>query len=88
MKNHPVALNKALKILVKIPRWISASQAFVFSDVPNLQAVLRNYMYNLMCRLSDSRNTLIMVINNTKLSDKLFILVLETLECKFFLSFK
>ncbi len=56
-------------ILLKYPRWMSASQLFVSCDVPTLHAVLRNYMYSFMCRLSDSRNTIIIALNYPRLSD-------------------
>ncbi len=49
-----------------------------------LHAVLRNYMYSFMCRLSVSRNTIIIGLNDPTLSDaRYFYLVLEALEIKF-----
>ncbi len=69
MKKLQVAFNDALRILLKLPRWRSASQLFVSSDVPTLHAVLRNYLYSFMCRLSDSRNTIIIALNVPTLSD-------------------
>ncbi len=69
MKKLQVAFNDALRILLKFPSWMSASQLFVSSDVPTLHAVLRNYMYSFMCRLRDSRNTIIIALNDPTLSD-------------------
>ncbi len=54
MKKLQVAFNDALRILLKFPRWMSASQLFVSIDVPTLHAVLRNYMYSFLCRLRAS----------------------------------
>ncbi len=79
MKKLQVAFNDALRILLKFPRWMSAGQKLVSSDVPTLHAVLRNDMYSFVCRLSDLRNTIITALNNPTLSDKVFFLVLETL---------
>ncbi len=44
-----VAFNNALIILLKLPRWMSACQMFVYNNIPNLHAVLRQYVSNCMC---------------------------------------
>ncbi len=58
------AYNDALIILLKYTRWMSESRLFVSSDVTTLHAVLMNNMYSFVCRLKDSRNTIIMVLND------------------------
>ena len=45
-----VAYNDALRILLRLPRCTSASQLFVNSGVPTLNALLRNLMYSFMMR--------------------------------------
>lgn len=72
MKKLQVAFNDVLRILLKLPRWISASQMFVSNDVPTLHAVLRNYMHSFMCPLSDSRNTIIMDLSGKRYSSLLW----------------
>lgn len=69
MQKLQVAFNDALRILLKHPRWTSASQLFVSNNVPTLHAVLRKCMYNFICRLNDSKNGIIMVLNDVTLSD-------------------
>ncbi len=41
IKKLQVAYNDALRILLKLPRWTSASHLFVYSRVPTLDDVLR-----------------------------------------------
>ena len=64
-----VAYNDALRILLKAPRWESASALFVSANVPTFQAILRNLMYKFMCRLTSSRNSIILCLTNVKESD-------------------
>ena len=59
-----VAYNDALRMLLRVPRWHSASQLFVSLGIPTFKALLRNLMYSFMCRLNESVNDIIM-----KLSD-------------------
>ena len=59
-----VAYNDGMRLLLKVPRWSSASQLFVSVGVPNCSAVLRNLMYRCMCRLSDSVNNIISTLTN------------------------
>ena len=69
LKKLQVAYNDAFRILLKLPRWTSASSLFVTSNVPTFHAVLRNFMYKLMCRLLESKNKLIIALTDTKQSD-------------------
>ena len=57
-----VAYNDALRILLRQPRWTSATRLFVNSGIPTLDAVLRNMMYGFMTRLMDSKNEIIMTL--------------------------
>ena len=59
MKKLQVAYNDALRILLKRPRWLSASEMFVNARVNTFNAVLRNLMYRFMCRLDASENQII-----------------------------
>ena len=63
-----VAYNDALRILLRLPRCTSASQLFVNSGVPTLNALLRNLMDSFMMRLMDSKNEIIMTLTMPKLS--------------------
>ena len=69
LKKLQVAYNDAFRILLKLPRWTSASSLFVTSNVPTFHAVLRNFMYKFMCRLPESKNNLIIALTDTKQSD-------------------
>ncbi|KAK7930085.1 hypothetical protein WMY93_006480 [Mugilogobius chulae] len=51
-----VAYNDGLRMLLRVPRWSSASQMFVNSGVPTCPAVLRRLMYSCMQRLTVSMN--------------------------------
>ena len=62
MKKLQVAYNDALRIVLKIPRWSSASEMFVSNNVPTFNAVLRNVMYRFMCRLTGSKKMIIVSI--------------------------
>lgn len=57
-----VAYNDALRILLKVPRWTSASQLFVQNNVPTLNAVIRNFVFTFMKRLEDSQNVILNVL--------------------------
>ena len=67
-----VAYNDALRLLVRVPRWHSASQLFVNLGVPTFQALLRNLMYKFMCRLDKSDNSLIVSLTNPVYSSNRF----------------
>ena len=59
MQRLKVAYNDAMRLLLHIPRWHSASQIFVTAGVPTCDALLRQLMYNFMCRLDVSENKII-----------------------------
>ena len=48
MKKLQVAYNDAFRIFLKLPRWTSASEMFVTSNVSTFHAVLRNFMFKFM----------------------------------------
>ena len=64
MQKLKVAYNDALRLLVRVPRWHSASQLFVNLGVPTCQALLRNVIYKFMCRLEGSDNFVITILSN------------------------
>ncbi len=67
-------------MLLKVPRWSSASQMFVSAGVPTCAAVMRNLMYRCMCRLSESLNSIILTLTNSALSSvRLFFKYVESL---------
>ena len=72
MKKLTVAYNDCMRILLRVPRFLSASQMFVNMQVPTCQAVLRNLMYKFICRLDKSENTIINVLVNPAKSDVRF----------------
>ena len=59
MQRLRVAYNDALRILLKVPRWHSASDLFVSCGIHTFEALLRHSMYGFMCRLDESRNRII-----------------------------
>ncbi|KAK7933294.1 hypothetical protein WMY93_004190 [Mugilogobius chulae] len=63
-----VAYNDGLRMLLRVPRWSSASQMFVNSGVPTCPAVLRRLMYSCMQRLTVSMNSIIQTLTNPALS--------------------
>ena len=64
-----VAYNDALRILLKRPRWTSASAPFVSVRVNTLQANLRNLMHRFICRLNDSENQIFSALVDIMYSD-------------------
>ena len=64
MQRLRVAYNDALRLLLRVPRWHSASQLFVTSNVPTCQALLRKLMFHFMCRLELSENGIIMALTS------------------------
>lgn len=59
-----MAFNDAIGLLLlRVPRWHSASQLFVNCGVPTLGAPLRQLMYKFMSRLDKSKKTIIKGIN-------------------------
>ena len=69
MKKLQVAYNDAFRILLKLPRWTSASEMFVTNNVPTFDALLRNLMYRFMCRLTASKNIIIVSLSDITKSD-------------------
>ena len=59
MQRLKVAYNDAMRLLLRVPRWHSASQLFVSSNIPTCQALLRKLMFNFICRLDLSDNCII-----------------------------
>lgn len=59
-----VAYNDCMRILLKKPRWSSASDLFCKAGVNTFQALLRNLMYKFICRLNVSQNVIIMLLIN------------------------
>lgn len=59
MKRLKVAYNDAMRMLLCVPRWHSASQLFVSVRVPTWEALLRQLMFSFMCRLDKSVNHII-----------------------------
>ena len=72
MKKLQVAYNDAFRIFLKLPRWTSASEMFVTSNVSTFHAVLRNFMFKFMCRLKESNNVLSMALTGITQSDTRF----------------
>ena len=56
MQRLKVAYNDAMRLLLRVPRWHSASQLFVSTRVPTSEALLRQLMFSFMCCLDKSEN--------------------------------
>ena len=59
MQRLKVAYNDAMRLLLCVPRWHSASHLFVSNRVPTCEALLRQLMFSFMCRLDKSENDII-----------------------------
>ena len=59
MQRLTVAYNDAMRMLLKVPRYLSASQMFAELQVPACQAVIRNLMFKFICRIEKSTNSII-----------------------------
>ncbi len=59
MQRLKVAYNDAMRMLLHVPRWQSASQLFVSTSVPTCEALLRQLMFSFMRRLNKSENHII-----------------------------
>ena len=68
MHKLQVAYNDCLRILLKKPRWSSASEMFCNLGISTFQALRRNLMYRFMCRLNESQNSFIGLLINPCLS--------------------
>ncbi len=64
-----VAYNDCMRILLKKTRWCSASDLFCKARVQSFPALMRNLMYTFICRLDNSRNTIIMLLTNPRLTE-------------------
>ena len=64
MRKLRVAYNDAMRLLLRVPRWHSASQLFTSVGVPTCEALLRQLMYNFMKRLETSDNSIIVGLTN------------------------
>ena len=51
MQRLKVAYNDAMRLLLGVPRWHSASPLYVFTGVSTCEVLLRQLMYGFMCRL-------------------------------------
>lgn len=60
-----VAYNDALRFLLKVPRWTSASQLFVQNQVPMLYAVIRDFVYKFIKPLEASKNEIIVILEKS-----------------------
>ena len=56
MQKLRVAYNDAMRLLLHVPRWHSASELFTSVGVPTCEALLRQLMYNCMQRCEVSTN--------------------------------
>ena len=63
-----VAYNDSLRILLKRPRWTSATEMFVTARVNTLQSVLRKIMFKFICRLNNSENLIVLELTNIAFS--------------------
>ena len=57
-----VSHNDIFRSLLHVPRYESATTLFAIHNVRNLNAVLRNSCYSLMCRVTDSANSIVRAI--------------------------
>ncbi len=63
-----VAYNDAMTILLRRPRWHSASEMFVSVRVITFKALLRNLMHRFICRLNASKNEMIVGLSDIRVS--------------------
>ena len=62
LRSISVCHNNAIRRLLGLPKFSSASCAFVENNVNNLSCMRRKFVYNFLCRLNESSNKLINVI--------------------------
>ena len=60
-----VSYNNSFRILLKLPKFCSASEMFVYSDVPNFETLLRKHRYSLMTRIKNCNNLFVSAIFNS-----------------------
>ena len=63
-----VAYNDAMRMLLRVPRYFSASQMFAELNVPACSAVLRNLMYKFIQRVDVSENSILKMLVNPSYS--------------------
>ena len=63
-----IAYNDGLHILLKKPRWSSASELFCRVGVNTFHALLRNLMHSFIFRLNGSCNLIIRLLSNPGIS--------------------
>ena len=68
MRRLTVADNDAMRLLLQVPRWHSASQLFVFYGVPACEALQLKLMYNVMYRLDEPENSIIVALTSLRKS--------------------
>lgn len=68
MRKLTVAYNNGRRLMHKLPWWSSAIQMFVSVGVPICCAILCNLMHSCMCRVKDSRNSIITSLTDPALS--------------------
>ena len=51
LRKLSIAYNDAMRTVLGVPRYLTASQMFVEIDVPGPLLALRNLMYRFICRL-------------------------------------
>ncbi len=67
-----VAYNDIMRMLLRLPRWHSASEIFVNVKVPTCQALVRNLIFKFMVRLEKSTNLIIRVLVCPSVSDVIY----------------
>ena len=72
MKRLTVAYNDAMRLLLRVPRYVSASQMFAELHVPACQGVIRNLMFKFISRIEKSNNCIINVLINPVISSTRF----------------
>ena len=68
MRRLKVAYNDALRLLLQVPRWHNASELFVTNGLPTLEALLRNLMHGFICRLDQSKNSVMEALSSPVIS--------------------
>ena len=68
MNKLQVAYNDCMRILMRKPRWSSASELFVNLGISTFQALRRNLMFKFMGRVNESQNSIIRLLINPCLS--------------------
>jgi hypothetical protein len=69
-----VAYNDAFRLLLKVPRWTSASNLFVLHNIPTSHALIRKFIFSLQNSVKNSDNNILRALLNSDLycKSKLF----------------